>query len=101
MMPVRLNRLGILVSGQHHAVSGGLKPEAQAAGATEKVCCQMSALGPETSRVGQECLLVLTPLWMSGQADERAPNQLDTVVAALGHRRPVSHTPSSVSTPAA
>ena len=66
MVPVRLDRLGIMVSGQHHPVPGRLKPQAQTAAAAEQVRRQMRALGPQAGRVGQELLLVRARL-----ADER------------------------------
>ena len=96
MMPMRLDRLGILVSGQHHTVPSSLKPQAQTATATEKIRCQMGSPGPEAGRIGQELVLVLARLRMSGKADERAPDQLDAVMAALGCRCPVPHRPSSL-----
>jgi hypothetical protein len=74
MMPVRLDRLGILVSSQHHAVSGCLKPEAQAASAAEQIRGQMRALSPQPGCIGQERLLVLACPRMSGKTDERAPD---------------------------
>ena len=100
MVPVRLDRLGVVVSGQHHPVPGRLKPQAQTAAAAEQVRGQMRALGPQAGRVGQERLLVRAGLRVGGQADERAPDQLDAVVAALGRRCPVPHTASSLNAPA-
>jgi hypothetical protein len=54
MMPVRLDRFGVLVSGQDDVVSRRLQPKAEAATTTEEICSQMCAFGPEASRVGQE-----------------------------------------------
>ena len=101
MMPVCLDRLGVLIGGQDHAVPSRLQPEAQAAATAEKICGQMRAFGSEASRVGQERFLIRARLRVGGQTDERAPDELDAVVPTQGRRCPVPHVPSSLNAPAA
>ena len=56
----------------------------------------MCALGPQPGRVGEERLLIRARLRMSGQADERAPDELDAVVPTAGSSlsRPPMQPPS-------
>ena len=82
MMPVGLHRLHIMVGGQHHPVPRRLQPQAQPAGPAEQVSGQMRTLAAQAGGVGQELLLAIARLRMRGQADERAPDELDTVVPA-------------------
>ena len=86
MMPVRLNRLGITVGRQDHAVPGSLKSEAQPAGAAEEVRCQASATSPETGCVCEKGLLIRACLLVRGKTDERSPYELHAVLALPGLR---------------
>ena len=88
VVPVGLDRLCILVGGQHHPVAGRLQAQAQPAAAAEQIRRQMRTLCPEPGRIGEERLLVRARLWMGGQAHKRAPDELDTVVSATAWSLP-------------